>query len=222
MLFLFVTTAIALPAQTFTSLASFNGDNGAFPVSMSLVQGINGDLYGTAPYGGANSGGTVFKVTPAGTVTTLYSFCAQLNCADGKTPLAGLVLATNGIFYGTTSAGGLNGDGTVFSITSAGTETTLHRFTIYRELLFTRELSNRSESKMLHNPTKSFLLLSDLRKCCLCVLLFEDKMAGTRALRVTKLHRAEFINESVAQLSRCDLFNRKRLLLQGTGWWPLS
>jgi uncharacterized repeat protein (TIGR03803 family) len=128
MLFLFVTTAIALPAQTFTSLASFNGDNGAFPVSMSLVQGINGDLYGTAPYGGANSGGTVFKVTPAGTVTTLYSFCAQLNCADGKTPLAGLVLATNGIFYGTTSAGGLNGDGTVFSITSAGTETTLHSF----------------------------------------------------------------------------------------------
>jgi uncharacterized repeat protein (TIGR03803 family) len=130
LLFLFVTTAIALPAQTFTSLASFNGDNGAFPVSMSLVQGTDGNLYGTAPYGGANAGGTVFKVTPTGTVTTLYSFCAQISCTDGKTPLAGLVLANNGIFYGTTSVGGVNGDGTVFSITTGGALTTLHSFTL--------------------------------------------------------------------------------------------
>jgi uncharacterized repeat protein (TIGR03803 family) len=128
LLFLFVTTALALPAQTFTSLASFNGDNGAYAQSMSLVQGTDGNLYGTAPYGGANSGGTVFKVTPTGTVTTLYSFCAQPSCADGKTPLAGLVLAANGRFYGTTSSGGLNGDGTVFSITSAGAFTSLHSF----------------------------------------------------------------------------------------------
>jgi uncharacterized repeat protein (TIGR03803 family) len=130
LLFLLVITAIALPAQTFTSLASFNGTNGALPVSMSLVQGTDGNLYGTAPDGGANAGGTVFKVTPAGTVTTLYSFCAQINCDDGKTPLAGLVLGTNGIFYGTTSVGGLNGDGTVFSITSGGALTTLHSFNL--------------------------------------------------------------------------------------------
>jgi uncharacterized repeat protein (TIGR03803 family) len=97
LLFLFVTTAIALPAQTFTSLVSFNGDNGAFPGSMSLVQGTDGNLYGTAPYGGANSGGTVFKVTPPGTVTTLYSFCTQINCNDGKTPLAGLVLGASAV-----------------------------------------------------------------------------------------------------------------------------
>jgi len=128
LLLLFVTTAIALPAQTFTSLVSFNGDNGAYPASMSLVQGTNGNLYGTAPYGGAYSGGTVFKMTPTGTLTTLYSFCAQTNCTDGKTPLAGLVLATNGTFYGTTSSGGLYGDGTVFSITAGGTLTTLHSF----------------------------------------------------------------------------------------------
>lgn len=131
LLFLLVTTAIALPAQTFTSLVSFNGDNGAFPESMSLVQGTNGDLYGTAPSGGANSGGTVFKMTPGGTVTTIYSFCAQTNCTDGKAPFAGLVLANNGTFYGTTSSGGQYGDyGTVFSITSAGALTTLHSFNI--------------------------------------------------------------------------------------------
>ncbi len=119
---------LSLSAQTFTSLVSFNGNNGAYPESMSLVQGTDGNLYGTAPYGGANSGGTVFKVTPAGTLTTLYSFCAQTKCTDGETPLAGLVLATNGTFYGTTSAGGTNGDGTVFSITSGGALTTLHSF----------------------------------------------------------------------------------------------
>jgi uncharacterized repeat protein (TIGR03803 family) len=128
LLFLFVITAIALPAQTFTSLVSFNGDDGAFPASMSLVQGTDGNLYGTAPSGGANSGGTVFKVTPTGTVTTLYSFCTQINCTDGKTPLAGLVLGANGAFYGTTSVGGANDDGTVFSVTSGGALTTLHSF----------------------------------------------------------------------------------------------
>jgi uncharacterized repeat protein (TIGR03803 family) len=128
LLFLFVTTAIVLPAQTFTSLVSFNGNDGAFPASMSLVQGTDGNLYGTAPYGGANSGGTVFKVTPTGTVTTLYSFCTQINCTDGKTPLAGLVLGANGTFYGTTSVGGANDDGTVFSVTSGGALTTLHSF----------------------------------------------------------------------------------------------
>lgn len=50
-----------------------------------------------------------------------------------------------------------------------------------------------------------------------CVLLFEDKMAGTRALGITELHRAEFINELVAQLRKYDLFNRKGPLLRGAG-----
>ncbi|HXR17713.1 MAG TPA: choice-of-anchor tandem repeat GloVer-containing protein [Terriglobales bacterium] len=124
----FLSLVLSLSAQTFTSLVSFNGSNGAYPESMSLVQGTDGNLYGTAPSGGAHSGGTVFKVTPTGTLTTLYSFCAQTNCTDGEEPLAGLVLATNGTFYGTTSVGGANGDGTVFSITAGGTLTTLHSF----------------------------------------------------------------------------------------------
>jgi len=126
----FLSLVLSLSAQTFTSLVSFNGSNGAYLESMSLVQGTDGNLYGTAPSGGANSGGTVFKVTPTGMLTTLYSFCAQPKCTDGETPLAGLVLASNGIFYGTTSVGGLNGDGTVFSITSGGALTTLHSFDI--------------------------------------------------------------------------------------------
>ena len=50
--------------------------------------------------------GTVFKITPGGTLTTLHSFCSQANCTDGSVPSAGLVQATDGSFYGTTYAGG--------------------------------------------------------------------------------------------------------------------
>jgi uncharacterized repeat protein (TIGR03803 family) len=81
--------AIAAHGQTFTTLLDFNGTNGAIP--SSLVQGIDGSLYGTTAGGGANSTclfgcGTVFKVTVASTFKTLYSFCTQPNCTDGVYP----------------------------------------------------------------------------------------------------------------------------------------
>jgi uncharacterized repeat protein (TIGR03803 family) len=128
-------TAIALPAQTFTRLYSFNvSHSGTGPVA-GLVQATNGDLYGTTVNGGANIYGTVFKITPSGTLTTLYSFCSQSGCTDGDSPEAGLVQATNGDLYGTTSVGGANlntfpniGAGTVFKITPGGTLTTLYSF----------------------------------------------------------------------------------------------
>ena len=65
-----VTTAIALCAQTFTTLHSFDGTYGANPYA-GLVQATNGDGYGTTPNGGANGYGTVFKITPSGTLTVL-------------------------------------------------------------------------------------------------------------------------------------------------------
>jgi uncharacterized repeat protein (TIGR03803 family) len=133
-LVLCATTAIALPAQTLTTLFSFDGTDGSAPKA-GLVQATNGDLYGTTYQGGANGGGTVFKITPGGTLTTLYSFCALSNCTDGELPAAGLVQATNGDFYGTTYEGGANrnatcftGCGTVFKITLSGTLTTLYSF----------------------------------------------------------------------------------------------
>jgi uncharacterized repeat protein (TIGR03803 family) len=77
--------------------------------------------------------GTVFKITRAGKLTTLYRFCAQAQCDDGVYPIAGLVQAINGNFYGTTSQGGGSfncsaGCGTVFEIASRGSLTTLHSF----------------------------------------------------------------------------------------------
>jgi uncharacterized repeat protein (TIGR03803 family) len=126
-------TAIAAQAQTFNTLLNFDGTtNGNDPYLMSLVQGVDGNLYGTTSDGGPHSGGTVFKISSRGALTTLYSFCAQTNCADGSNPQGSLVLGTDGNFYGTTTAGG-NGNcpegcGTVFKISARGKLTILHSF----------------------------------------------------------------------------------------------
>jgi uncharacterized repeat protein (TIGR03803 family) len=104
----------------------------------ALVQAANGDLYGTTSNGGVNSGGasggTIFKITPSGTLTTLYSFCALAGCADGYFPSNGLVQAADGNFYGTTQYGPAQ-NGTVFKITLSGELTTLHVFCSLKDCL---------------------------------------------------------------------------------------
>jgi uncharacterized repeat protein (TIGR03803 family) len=115
-----VAAAIAAPAQTFTSLVSFDGTNGANPLWGALIQGRDGNLYGNA--GGAYSGGSVFKITPGGTLTVLHNFTGG---TDGTGPMPGLTLATDGNFYGVDSDGGAAGDGVAFKITAGGTLTTL-------------------------------------------------------------------------------------------------
>jgi uncharacterized repeat protein (TIGR03803 family) len=111
-----VVEPIGSTAPTVTTLHSFDGTDGAFPVA-GLVQGRDGNFYSTTPNGGANANpnctvfnvvgcGTFFKITAGGTLTTLYSFCSKTNCTDGATP-AQLVLGTDGNFYGTTNIGGV-------------------------------------------------------------------------------------------------------------------
>ncbi len=122
-------TAISLPAQTLTTLHSFQRTTDGSDPSAGLVQATDGNFYGTTRSGGAYNQGTVFKMTPGGTVTTLYSFCAQSSCPDGSASNgAALVQGTDGNFYGTTSGNGFNSRGTVFKITPSGTLTTLHSF----------------------------------------------------------------------------------------------
>jgi uncharacterized repeat protein (TIGR03803 family) len=110
------------------TLHSFgSAGDGAHPY-LGLVQATNGKFYGTTHDGGAHGGGTVFQITAAGTLTTLHSFCFLKNCADGANPYASVIQAANGNFYGTTSQGGTNQQGTIFEITAAGKLTTLHSF----------------------------------------------------------------------------------------------
>jgi uncharacterized repeat protein (TIGR03803 family) len=94
----------------------------------ALVQGVDGDFYGTTTSGGASGEGTVYKISPRGSLTTLYSFCSQSRCSDGGYPAAGVIQGSDGDFYGTTLLGGANNDGTVFKITPNGTLSTLHSF----------------------------------------------------------------------------------------------
>jgi uncharacterized repeat protein (TIGR03803 family) len=127
---LFAASIVAVPAQTFTTLHSFDNADGANPFT-GLLQGTDGNLYGTTVYGGADAFGTVFKITPSGALTTMHNFCSVSDCTDGSEPFAGLALATNGDLYGTTGHGGLDGTygfGTAFKITPSGTLTTLHDF----------------------------------------------------------------------------------------------
>ena len=122
------------PSGTLTTLYGFGSQTtDGYGANAGLVQATNGYLYGTTEFGGAgpygSGGGTVFKITPSGTLTTLYSFCLQSGCPDGELPLSGLVQGTNGYLYGTTAAGGANGNlGTVFKITPSGTLTTVYSF----------------------------------------------------------------------------------------------
>ncbi len=102
------------------SLASPSGSN----PSSGLVQAIDGNLYGTTVNGGANLAGTVYKITPAGVLTTLHNFADT----DGAVPFGNLIQATNGNFYGTTEEFGATGNGTVFEMTPSGALTTLHDF----------------------------------------------------------------------------------------------
>jgi uncharacterized repeat protein (TIGR03803 family) len=113
--------------------------DGIFPMG-PLVQGRDGNFYGTTMFGGigcSGSGcGTIFRITPRGELTTLHQFCSVPGCADGRFPAAGLVQASDGDFYGTAQQGGIikncpvnnYGCGTIFKITPTGKFTTLYTF----------------------------------------------------------------------------------------------
>jgi uncharacterized repeat protein (TIGR03803 family) len=112
---------------TETILHSFdeNGTDGAYPAA-NLVRDAEGNLYATTVSGGIYTYyGTVFELAQSGTETVLHSFGAG---SDGSVPLVGLVRDTKGNLYGTTYEGGAYGLGTVFEVTSSGTETILHSF----------------------------------------------------------------------------------------------
>ena len=114
------------PAGVVTVLHSFTanaGDPGNRPYD-GLVQGSDGNFYGTTEYGGTAELGTVFKITPGGDFTVLVNFTGP----NGDQPFASLIQAADGNFYGTTSLGGTDSLGTIFRVTPAGDFTTIYNF----------------------------------------------------------------------------------------------
>ena len=123
-------TVFELPAKgSLKTLHAFQGGgDGAGPLGGVVFDGT-GNLYGTTSFGGdcgvTGGCGTVFKVTPDGGESVIYTFQGG---ADGYTPEAGLTQAAAGDFFGTTSHGGTRGAGVVFEVTSVGAETPVYSF----------------------------------------------------------------------------------------------
>jgi len=125
------------PDGTETILYSFGASaTDGFFAGGPLIEGKDGALYGTTADGGAYGDGTVFRITPQGAYSIIYSFGASPT--DGIGPVAGVIQASDGNFYGTTADGGANhciqipqtggNCGTVFKLTPAGQETVLYSF----------------------------------------------------------------------------------------------
>ena len=116
------------PSGTFTLLYSFTGGNdGAEPIP-GLTLGVDGNFYGNTITGGSGGYGTIFQLTPSGTLNTLYSFTGG---TDGANPWGGLMQASDGNLYGTCQGGGAYGYGTVFRIAPTGSLVPLVQFDGY-------------------------------------------------------------------------------------------
>jgi uncharacterized repeat protein (TIGR03803 family) len=113
------------PDGTETVLHNFAVPPDGYAPQGSLTADSHGNLYGTTLDGGTNNSGTVFKLSPDGTETVLYSFGLA---PDGREPSGGVIMDGQQNFYGTTIFGGASGNGTVFKLTSAGIETVLYSF----------------------------------------------------------------------------------------------
>jgi uncharacterized repeat protein (TIGR03803 family) len=112
------------PQGNYTMLHSFIETDGQDAKS-PLIQANDGNFYGITNGGGAKNHGAFYKMTPAGTLTDIFSF---ISYATGRDPSAGPVQATDGKFYGPTLGGGANNWGTIFQITPTGTHTVVHSF----------------------------------------------------------------------------------------------
>lgn len=115
---LWAASSVAGSGQTFKTLVNFNGMNGSDPQLMTLVQGRDGNLWGTTSLGGSFSYGTVFRLTPSGTFNKVFDF----DVTHGAYPDAGLALGRDGGLYGVTTGGGTNqyGPGVIFKLSPHG------------------------------------------------------------------------------------------------------
>ena len=117
--------AAAAQAQTLTPLADFSRSVGGDPGS-PLIQGLDGNFYGTAGVGGSRDRGSVYVASPSGTLTDLFSFCKDTTCPTGASPYLSLLQISDGRFFGFTF--GTSGNGTIFRLSPAGVINNLYTF----------------------------------------------------------------------------------------------
>lgn len=116
-----------------TTLYSFGSHtDDAIQPDSKLIQGTDGNFYGTSASGGAYGAGTVYRITPAGVETVLVSFTGGSG-SEAASPAGGLIEGADGNFYGTTRAGGANGTGVLYRVTPAGVLSTLYSFGTSRD-----------------------------------------------------------------------------------------
>jgi len=122
------------PAPKITVLHTFDLTDGAFPAA-ELLEVADGVFYGSTSAGGPKGGGTIFRITASGEISTVFAFGQNMTAFEGEAPAAPLIRGADGFLYGTTSRGGdigavtAGGYGTIFRLTESGTLTTLHTFT---------------------------------------------------------------------------------------------
>ena len=110
-----------------TGVHAFAGTDGAYPIS-PVIEGSDGNLYGTAVQGGSSLGGVVFKLSARGSLTILHNFRDASCPNDGQYPIAGLIQASDGNFYGATSKGGKTDAGVIFEVGADGSYSVLYDF----------------------------------------------------------------------------------------------
>jgi uncharacterized repeat protein (TIGR03803 family) len=192
-----------------TVLHSFVGGttDGRQPLA-GLLMGSAGNLFGTTYYGGAASLGTVFKVTPAGTETLLYSFLGK---PDGSHPKAGLTWG-GGSLYGTTYDGGAANFGTVFQLT-VGKETVLHSFTGGKDGAYPSTVLLRDSNGNLYGTTEAGGGSTSPHCNMGCGIIFELTTSGQESF----LHRfTGYPNDGAYPLG--DLLRDGSGNLYGTTW----
>ncbi len=110
------------------TLHQFTGPDGQYPEASQLIQGPDGKFFGTTYMGGASSVGTVYRIDPSGAFAVVHSFAGQP--LDAGYPVGGVIIGSDGNFYGATYGGGAANNGAVFKMTPAGAVTLLHSFTV--------------------------------------------------------------------------------------------
>ena len=119
-------TVYKIAGTTVTTLFSFDGPHGSFPIG-GLVQGADGNLYGTTTAGGSTNAGVIFRITTTGTLTVLVNF-DSVHTLNGYQAFAGLIAGSDGNLYGATIWGGTSGYGEIFQMTTGGAYTALYNF----------------------------------------------------------------------------------------------